>query len=229
MMIPCIRSLKETNQEATAENYFRFYEEFLAHNSKQAFLHLQILSSSSLSKWDSIPEQIFQDEIRLADVVDSILMTPKIIKTVAVKNYREQWFMCVPVFSSRAEFWLTATHDRLHYEKTNVLSLLRPITRALNENDYNSALSTLKRLVFTTTVVSMGLNLLSVTQIIHYKPPRSVTNKPPRSVTNKPPRSVTNKPPRSVTNKPPRSVTNKPPRSVTNNFQELIELKGEVK
>ncbi|CAC5410902.1 unnamed protein product [Mytilus coruscus] len=42
------------------------------------------------------------------------------------------------------ERWLTAAHNGLHTEKTNVLSLLRPIARALNEDDYNSALSTLK-------------------------------------------------------------------------------------
>ncbi|VDI60410.1 Hypothetical predicted protein [Mytilus galloprovincialis] len=42
MVIPFIRSLKGTNQEATVENYFRFYKEFLAHNSNHAFLHLQI-------------------------------------------------------------------------------------------------------------------------------------------------------------------------------------------
>ncbi|XP_052083492.1 uncharacterized protein LOC127720780 [Mytilus californianus] len=42
------------------------------------------------------------------------------------------------------ERWLTAAHNGLHTEKTNVLSLLRPIARALNEDDFNSALSTLK-------------------------------------------------------------------------------------
>ncbi|CAG2237719.1 unnamed protein product [Mytilus edulis] len=41
MVIPFIRSLKETNVEATVENYFRFYL-FLAHNSNHAFLHFQI-------------------------------------------------------------------------------------------------------------------------------------------------------------------------------------------
>ncbi|XP_063435696.1 uncharacterized protein LOC134716616 [Mytilus trossulus] len=50
------------------------------------------------------------------------------------------------------ERWLTAANNGLNTEKNNVLSLLRPVARALNEEDYNSALSTLK-------VLKMSQNL----------------------------------------------------------------------
>ncbi|CAG2237608.1 unnamed protein product [Mytilus edulis] len=41
MVIPFVRSLMNTNDEPTVENYFKFYKQFQAQNPNHAYLHLQ--------------------------------------------------------------------------------------------------------------------------------------------------------------------------------------------
>lgn len=42
MVIPFVRSLMNTNDEPTVENYFKFYKQFQAQNPNHAYLHLQV-------------------------------------------------------------------------------------------------------------------------------------------------------------------------------------------